>query len=537
VERFSRSGLLRRAAGFVLLGLGASSAGRIPWARARAAATLTPLRRISVRNRGRPFASDRTRFATISPRSVGGRRDAALAVASDHKVDVVFEVASRQGAGLKVHSRAPYTLPRGQSELPWSPAPSTPPGSYMLRIRGAGDPPGPVLGQAVVRVLDVEAAFRHRSAVPGEHTTMSVHSDAPWLRMTLLRCGPESVPTYSNSLMNGVPVAPPQRIEMGTWRDRPLTVPVALPADLTSSLHCARLEGPSGHVGFAPLVVRPPAPVQRVAIVLPTTTWQSYNFYDENGDGFGGTWYALWSQRKVDLTRPHLRRGVPYRFRSYDLGFLHWFASRGHAADTYADEDIERFRTAENLRAAYDLLIFPGHTEYVTRGLYDLVEGFRNAGGRLMFLSANNFFRRVERQGDHVRLVTEWRKEGRPEAALLGVQYLANDRGQRQGPFTVTGADVAPWAFAGTGLANGSTFGTYGVEIDAVTPSSPPGTQVLARIPDLFGPGRSAEMSYYELPNGARVFSAGVLNFGGTIMLWPEVGKILDNVWARLTAP
>jgi hypothetical protein len=42
-------------------------------------------------------------------------------------------------------------------------------------------------------------------------------------------------------------------------------------------------------------------------------------------------------------------------------------------------------------------------------------------------------------------------------------------------------------------------------------------------------------MTYYEMPNGARVFSGGVLNFGGTVMLFPIVGKILDNVWSRLT--
>jgi hypothetical protein len=313
-------------------------------------------------------------------------------------------------------------------------------------------------------------------------------------------------------------------------------VQVDLPAGLASGLHCARLEGPQGHLGFAPIVVRPPAPTQRVAVVLPTTTWQAYNFYDENGDGFGGTWYALWSQRKVDVSRPHLRRGVPYRFRSYELGFHHWLASRAHAVDTYADEDIERFRSAEALRSSYDMLVFPGHTEYVTPELFDVVEQFRNLGGRLMFLSANNFFRHVEREQDRIRLVGEWRKEGRPEGALLGAQYIANDRGERQQPFVVSGADLAPWAFAGTGLANGSSFGLYGVEIDATVPSSPPGTQVLARIPDLFGPGRSAEMTYYETSNGARVFSAGALNFAGTIMLWPEVGKVLDNVWARLTA-
>ena len=53
------------------------------------------------------------------------------------------------------------------------------------------------------------------------------------------------------------------------------------------------------------------------------------------------------------------------------------------------------------MRAAYDLIVFPGHTEYVTRRMFDLIQGFRDLGGRLIFLSANNFFRRVDRSGDH----------------------------------------------------------------------------------------------------------------------------------------
>lgn len=523
----------------LLLGLGASGAAKVQLAHAGSARLARPLRRLTVRNLGRAFVGDRDRFATVSPRSVGRRNTAALSVDLDRKLDVVFEVASRHGAGQTVHSRTPLQLPRGASEIPWTPKPSTRPGSYLLRVRAAapeGKPPGTVLGQAVVRVLDVEATFRHRSRLAGQTANLTVQSDAKWLRLTLLRCGPEGEPTYSNSLMKGVPVAAPQRIDLRRARGRRIGVYVPLPAELPSGLYCARLEGPSGHLGFAPLVIRPTTPTARAAVVLPTTTWQSYNFYDENGDGFGGTWYALWSQRRVDLTRPHLRRGVPYRWRSYEVAFQHWLASRGHRVDTYADEDIERFASPEALRAAHDLLVFPGHTEYVTRRLYDLVEGFRNLGGRLLFLSANNFFRRVEREGNRVRLVGEWRKQGRPEAALLGAQYVANDRGNSQKPYVVTGADIAPWAFAGTGLGNGASFGLYGVEIDAVTPASPPGTQVLARIPDIMGPGRSAEMTYYETAAGARVFSAGVLNFGGTIMLWPTVGRILDNVWGRLTS-
>jgi hypothetical protein len=59
---------------------------------------------------------------------------------------------------------------------------------------------------------------------------------------------------------------------------------------------------------------------------------------------------------------------------------------------------------------------------------------------------------------------------------------------------------------------------------------------VLAHIPDLLGPGRSAEMTYYETPSGARVFAAGALNFGASLGS-PEVDRLLANVWARLTVP
>jgi hypothetical protein len=314
-------------------------------------------------------------------------------------------------------------------------------------------------------------------------------------------------------------------------------MPVPTGADWPTGVYAAQITADDGRVGYAPLVVRPATPQARVAVIMPTSTWAAYNFYDDDGDGWGDTWYARWKTTHADLTRPQPNRGVPYRYRSYDLATQRWLAQTGKVVDTYADEDLEAFADAKELRSAYDLLVFPGHTEYVTQRVYDLVEGFRDLGGNLMFLAANNFFRKVVRADHRLTLIDEWRNLKRPESALLGVQYIASDRGQRHAPFTVVGADVAPWAFEGTGLQNGSTFGTYGIEIDARSPASPPSTQVLATIPDLFGPGRSAEMTYYEHWSGARVFSAGALNFGGQALLWPAATQLLANVWARLTEP
>jgi hypothetical protein len=59
---------------------------------------------------------------------------------------------------------------------------------------------------------------------------------------------------------------------------------------------------------------------------------------------------------------------------------------------------------------------------------------------------------------------------------------------------------------------------------------------VLCRIPNAFGPGKSAEMSYYETPRGAKVFAAGVINFGGSA-LWPDVSPLMENLWTRLSRP
>ena len=83
---------------------------------------------------------------------------------------------------------------------------------------------------------------------------------------------------------------------------------------------------------------------------------------------------------------------------------------------------------------------------------------------------------------------------------------------------------------------DGDRFGRYGFELDKRAPSSPRGTRLLARIPNLMGPRRSAEMTYYETPGGAKVFAAGTLNFAASADD-PVVSRLLENVWARLSRP
>ena len=159
---------------------------RVPGARA----STSVLRQLSVRNAAKSFVGDRRLFATISPRSGTGRAGAILDLVADQPVAATLEVVNRNGVGATVISRQPVPLVAGKNEIPWTPGPSLKPGSYILRLRDLAATPAPVLGSAVVRVMDVEATFRQRSALPGATVNLRVQTDAPWLRLTLLRCGP-----------------------------------------------------------------------------------------------------------------------------------------------------------------------------------------------------------------------------------------------------------------------------------------------------------------------------------------------------------
>jgi len=103
----------------------------------------------------------------------------------------------------------------------------------------------------------------------------------------------------------------------------------------------------------------------------------------------------------------------------------------------------------------------------------------------------------VVRHGPLVERLAQWRRLGRPEAALIGAQYRGNDEGQKRAQMVVADTGAGRWLFAGTGLEPGDRFGYFGIEIDARAASSPRETTVVASTPGIFGPGFDAEMTYY----------------------------------------
>ena len=525
--RRSPRALLALAALAAAVGLGSDAAS---------SSTLA-LSAVRAGNGGVPYQGDRPRLVTVSPNGDGLRDWARVAFRLARTTRVTLQVSVEGGRAAPprvIYSRS-RRFHAGAHSVRWTPPPAIEPRTYRLRVLADGRESA----QLVVRVLGVEAAFGRQSYEPGANARLVVSSDARRLLVQLFQAGPETRPNlysaYGNDELFGIPAGSAYAFDWARHRNRRFALRLRLPEG-PSGLYFARLVADDGRVGFAPFVLLPRhLGSSRVAVVFPTNTWQAYNHRDVDGDGIGDTWYSRETVRRIDLTRPYLHRGVPTRFRGYELGFLRWLHSTNKQVDFVTDRQLDRL-SGRRLQRLYDLVVFLGHHEYMTRRAYDHTVRYRDLGGNLMFTSTTNFLWRVARHGHWLVRGRMWRALGRPEASLIGVQFSNNDGGKNQGHYLVVGAKAAPWAFRDTGLADGGTFGHGGIEIDARTPASPPGTIVLATMRNLQGGRHSAEMTYYGTAAGAKVFAAGTLNFAGTALETPVSG-LLENLWRRLARP
>ena len=370
----------------------------------------------------------------------------------------------------------------------------------------------------------ITAAFPREGYRPGAFARLDVYSRARSVTIQFFHAGLEDGTTNANDVMLGGPVGRKRWIgNVRSGQKIPLRI-----GYWPSGVYFLQLTA-GGRVGYAPFVLRPARLGQhRVAVVMPTMSWQAYNFRDDDGDGSRDTWYA--GAETARLGRPFLNRGVPYHYKYYDAPFLRWLAKTGHDADYLSDADLRQVSTGRLLAQRYALLIFPGHHEYVTQHEFDVVRTFRNRGGNLMYLSANNFFWKTVIHGNVMRRIVHWRDIGYPEVDLTGVGYFHNDLGEHRGQWVVRKA--IPWLFAGTDLHKGSRFSSGGIEADKVYSTSPASTQIVAEIPNLYGPGMTAQMTYYER-GGAKVFAAGAFTLACSV--WErDVRHIMENLWNRL---
>src|SRR5204863_8691759 len=158
----------------------------------------------------------------------------------------------------------------------------------------------------------IEAYALARSYSAGHIARIELVGRTSGARVRVFHAGLEHSNAMPAEELLGAPVAArvtiskhEARIRVGGWE---------------SGLYFARIDAPAGHA-YAPFVVRPQRLGRhRIAVVLPTNTWQAYNFRDANHDGIGDTWYAD-PRLTVELDRPFQKQGMPPHYPAYDLLF------------------------------------------------------------------------------------------------------------------------------------------------------------------------------------------------------------------------
>ena len=257
---------------------------------------------------------------------------AALRLRLDRAAELEFLVLQRKPRPRVVH-RERRRARAGLTTVVWRPAPGSEPRTYVtqLRIRGASDRswlPGPV-----IRIRGTTARFAQERAQPGDTVSLVVDDAPGGATVDVVDPATEQVVAGPTPLRGQT-----LRLRVGPWEP---------------GVYAARIRTRSGTLVHAPLVVgAPPSSRPRVAVVLPTSTWQAYNLRDGDGDGWGDSWYATDRRESARLDRPYMGDGLPPFFGRYDLPFLRWFRKTGRSADFLTDEDLDRVTSADASRGA-----------------------------------------------------------------------------------------------------------------------------------------------------------------------------------------
>ena len=132
------------------------------------------------------------------------------------------------------------------------------------------------------------------------------------------------------------------------------------------------------------------------------------------------------------------------------------------------------------------------------------------------------------------RRPSRWRDLGRPEAALVGVQYVGESARRRVGRGSSARRRRARGSSPERACVSGRRSRAAASRSTRSRPARRAASRSLAEIPNLFGPGMTAQMTYYETPcRRTRVRRGCVPPHPAVDVGLRSSWRMLENLWAR----
>lgn len=353
---------------------------------------------------------------------------------------------------------------------------------------------------------------------------------------------------YTNSLGQQVPED--TRVRDANWQK---TFTFSFPTRLITGMYLIKLtESATGTQWYVPMVVRDDTTAAPYIFAYPCYTDQVYNNWG-GSNGYSSSDPQEGRSMQVSFNRPNAIDSGAGWIRCWTFQMLSFLEQNGYEVSYTSSNDI-----GENLTdlTKYKAYICPGHDEYWTQDeRYYLQQAINNNNLSVAFFGANDMYEQVREESDlsgHTNRflacykgypdpmtnqkgslgislnTTVWDHLGLSQQLLLKTDYVGF--GNVKANFCVLNSNH--WAYANTGLADGSTItNLVGYEVDGVLnttllASTGHTITVLGNSPftATVGTGTKVVMSNCvidEYPNGNLMFSAGTI-------FWP-LG--LTNYW------
>lgn len=271
----------------------------------------------------------------------------------------------------------------------------------------------------------------------------------------------------------------------------------AIPSNAVPGVYIAQFTDANGKQTYCNFVVRGKGNEDYV-YVRPYTTdaaytqWGGYSLYQPGGG----------PATKVSFNRPSERFAGCAGLFQYEINGIKWLESQGYNLAYLSNVDLH---SNGSQLLSYKAYLSAGHDEYWSLEIRNAVESARASGIGLAFFGANACYWQIRMEADaashanrtvvcykvasgtysndpdygvdDTRITTQWRDIylRKPENALIGIMYYDNTQGSNYA--WAVDASATPSYLTGTGLVDGTSYGSDLVGNEWDNTLSSPGSQ------------------------------------------------------------